>query len=554
MTKLAGNCVRILVGVAAAVLLAVPFAACHGARFGASGVVDEVSRAEVRPCDLASLSDLRLEAARIVSVTPVPAGDFLPEGLARPIPDLPAFCRVQAEVTPTSASRIRFELWIPAASAWNEKLVVTGNGGYSPAIGHGDMATALRAGYAALGGDTGHQTANPNDLSWGVGNPEAIADWGTRSIHAITGPGKTILAALMGQEPRRAYFVGCSTGGHQGYAEMQRYPHDFDGVIAGAPGNNRVRLNVGFLWQFLANREPGDLTPVLPAAKLPLITAAVVDACDANDGVIDRVVDDPRRCGFTPSALRCVGGDAPDCLTDRQLAALDRMYAGARNPRTGEQLYPGWPKSSEALTVSATGTPLVGWHQYWGTSEPARADFWRLWVFQDPGWDWWTFDFDRDVALADARVGPSIDQVRPDIATFRARGGKAIVYQGWQDPVVNALDTIEYYDSVRARQGSEAATDDFFRLFMVPGMGHCSGGTGATTFGNSGPPPVVDAEHDLLSALDRWVEQGTPPDRIIASRVENGATVRTRLLCPYPRRALYRGAGSTDDASNYVCR
>lgn len=537
------------IGVAATLLLA----GCHAPGVGASGAPDRVSAGAARPCSAASLAELRLEGARVVSVTPVPAGGFTPEGSPRPIPGLPAFCRVQGVATPTPASRIHFELWLPAAG-WNEKLVVTGNGGYSPAIGYGDMAMALRAGYAALGGDTGHQTANPNDLSFGVGNPDAIIDWGSRSIHAITGPGKAILAALQGRAARLAYFVGCSTGGHQAYAEMQRYPDDFDGVIAGAPGNDRVRLNAGFLWQFLANRERGSPELILPPGKLPLVTAAVVRACDADDGVRDGVVDEPRTCAFDPSTLRCAAGEAADCLTDRQLAALSRMHAGARNPRTGVQVYPGWPKSSEALTVSATGAPLVGWHQYWGTAEPARADFWRLWVFEDPRWDPWGFDFDRDLATADARVGTLVDQVSPDLAAFRTRGGKAIVYQGWQDPVVNALGTIEYYDSVRARQGSQEATDEFFRLFMVPGMGHCSGGPGATSFGNAGPPPVVDPEHDLLSALDRWVEQGIAPDRIIASRVENGATVRTRLLCTYPRRAVYRGAGSTDEAESFVCR
>jgi feruloyl esterase len=231
------------------------------------------------------------------------------------------------------------------------------------------------------------------------------------------------------------------------------------------------------------------------------------------------------------------------------------MYAGARNPRTGAQIYPGWPKGSEALTVAPDGTPITGWHQYWGTAEPTRADFWRLWVFSDSHWNPWTFDFDRDLARADSTVGRMVDQTSTDLDAFRRRGGKAIVYQGWQDPVVNALDTIDYYERLRARQGSQAATDAFFRLFMVPGMGHCGGGPGATSFGNPGPPPpIVDAQHDVLAALDAWVERGVPPDRIVASRVENGAVTRTRPLCPYPRRAAYTGSGRTDDAASFVCR
>jgi feruloyl esterase len=272
-----------------------------------------------------------------------------------------------------------------------------------------------------------------------------------------------------------------------------------------------------------------------------MITGAIVAACDPNDGVTDGVVDDPRSCRFDPAALQCKAGDDPGCLTSEQVGALDKMYAGAKNPRTGEQIYPGWPKSSEALTVSANGSPQSGWQQYWGASEPTRVNFWRHWVFANPSWDWWSFDFDRDLAEADEKVGRLVDQVNPDLGAFKARGGKAIVYQGWQDPVVNAIDTIAYYERVRARQGSQQEIDRFFRLFMVPGMGHCSGGTGATNF-------------DALAALDGWVEKGVPPDRIIASRVVDGATVRTRPLCPYPQRAVYLGTGSTDDQANFACR
>jgi feruloyl esterase len=231
------------------------------------------------------------------------------------------------------------------------------------------------------------------------------------------------------------------------------------------------------------------------------------------------------------------------------------MYAGAKNPRTGKTIYPGWPLSSEALTVGANGQPLSGWNRYWGTTEPTRANFWRYWVFNDPNWNWWKFDFDRDLMHATKTIGPLIDQTSANLKAFQARGGKAIVYQGWQDPVVNALDTISYYDRVKSHQGSQAATDKFFRLFLVPGMGHCVGGTGATNFGNQGSPaPMIDADHDLLAALDAWVETGHAPQQIIAAKVVQGATVRTRPLCPYPQKASYNGYGSTDNAANFVCR
>lgn len=514
----------------------------------------EQARDEFKGCEVSGLAALKIDATTIRDAAVVPPGGTESPRTAGPAGSLPSYCRVRGSVASGKDALVNFEVWIP--EGWNGKIVVTGNGGYGNTPSYRDMAHALSLGYAAAGGDTGHQTPTPDDLLWGVGHPERILDWGTRSIHAITGPARRLAESVTRQPVTRAYFYGCSTGGHQGYAEIQRYPQDFDGVIAGAPGNNRVRLNAGFLWQYLANRRRGDpATPILPAAKLPLITNAVVAACDASDGVTDGIVDDPRTCLFDPAALACTSGDASDCLTREQIEALARMYAGARNPRTGDQVYPGWPKSSEALTVLPGGRPGSGWHQYWGGAEPARANFWRHWVFENPAWDWWSFDFDRHVALADEKVGRLVDQVSPDLAAFKARRGKALVYQGWQDPVVNALDTITYYEQVRERQRSQAETDSFFRLFLVAGMGHCAGGPGATNFGNQGgPSPVVDAQHDLLTALDVWVERGVGPDRLIASRVVNGETVRTRPLCPYPRRATYTGRGDPDVAASYVCK
>jgi feruloyl esterase len=505
-------------------------------------------------CNLDTFASFKSDAGVVRAAEVVQPGSAIPsQGSAALTSSLPGYCKVLASVTPTKDSLINFEVWIPFA--WNGKVVVTGNGGYSNVPSYPDMARALQQGYAAIGGDTGHQAATPDDLLWGAGHPEQIADWGSRSIHAIADGGKRIINIAKRTRARRAYFYGCSTGGHQGYAELQRYPQDFDGVIAGAPGNNRVRLNVGFLWQFLANHQPhGDATPILPASKLPLITKTVIQACDVNDGVVDGIVDDPRSCRFDPVVLECNTRDEPGCLTREQIGALNKMYGGAKNPRTGEQIYPGWPKGSEAPTVSPSGMPTAGWQQYWGTSEPVRANFWRYWVFNDPKWDWWSFDFDRQIALADEKVGHLIDQVSPDLGGFRLHGGKAIVYHGWQDPVTNALDTIAYYEKVQAKLGAQA-TDSFFRVFMVPGMGHCSGGTGTTNFGNQGAPsPVVDAQHDLLTALDAWVERGVAPDRVVASRLVDGATVRTRPLCRYPQKAVYVGHGSTDDAANFECR
>jgi feruloyl esterase len=286
---------------------------------------------------------------------------------------------------------------------------------------------------------------------------------------------------------------------------------------------------------------------ILTSAKASLITTSVVAACDALDGVTDGVMEDPRACTsdkFSIDSLLCAGADAPNCLTADQVAAAKKIYAGPKNAVTGSQFYPGLLVGTES-----------GWPGYWGSIEPVRADYWRLWSFENPQWNWWTFDYNRDVTFTDAKVSWMVDQNNADISAFKAGGHKAIVYQGYADPVVNAADTIAYFDKVMTLQGTQAEIDKFFRLFVVPGMGHCSGGTGTSNFGNQGgASPVLDADHDVLMALDRWVEQGVAPDKIIASRVVGGSTVRTRPLCPYPRKAVYNGSGSTDDATNFTCK
>lgn len=530
-----------------AMLASLVVACAHGSTRGTSP-----ARAALT-CDSTSVAKLGLDGARVTSVQRVEVGLPAVDDMRSRVR---AFCRVRGESTPSPASRVGFELWLPLDAAWNGKLVATGNAGFSSLLAYADMWMLLRRGYATLGGDTGHQSDEPNDLRFVVGHRERIEDWGSRSIHAIVVPAKAIASALSGRPVRRAYFYGCSTGGQQAFAEMQRYPEDFDGVIAGAPGHNRVRLNAAFLWQYRANHAKNDdATPILTPAKLVLVTRLVIAACDSLDGLRDGVLDDPRECGWKPESIRCASAETPDCLTTPQVAALAAMYAGARNSRTGEQIYPGWPKGSEAPVVAPSGAAMSGWHGYWGTTEPTRADFWRYWVFENPDWSWWTFDFDRDLATADAKVGRVVDQTSVDLSAFRRRGGKAIVYQGWADPVVSALDVIGYYERLRAREGSQGATDEYFRLFMVPGMTHCARGPGATAFGNQGAEsPICDAQHDLVEALDRWVEQGVAPERIIASRLDGSRVTRTRPLCAYPRRAVYVGTGSTDDASKFACR
>jgi feruloyl esterase len=531
--------------IATAIGLAMATTACGGGD-GASSDNTPAATPTALDCSTTALKTVALANATVDSAAPVAAGSYTPTGSGA-LPNLPAFCAVNGTATPTSDSIIHFQVWVPAGAAWNGKLVVTGNGGYSPQLSFGDMAMAMRQGYAVAGGDTGHQSANSNDMLFGVNHPEKIIDWGTRSVHAITDPSKAIVAALGTKAASQAYYYGCSTGGHQGYAEVQRYPNDFDGVIAGDPGNNRTALNAEFMWRFLANHAGNDnTTPILTTAKTTLITNSAIAACDALDGVTDGVIDDPRVCApakFNVDALLCSGADAATCLTAPQVAAAKKIYQGPVNPSTSTSIYPGPPVGSES-----------GWSSYWGTTEPTRADFWRYWVFDNPDWNWWTFDFNRDYAYALAKVGGYVDQNNPDISAFKAHNGKLITYQGWADPVVSPYDTIAYYQKVVAAQGSQANTDAFFRLFMAPGMGHCGGGAGPANFGNNGQTaPVIDPQHDLISALDAWVTKGTAPDQIIASKTSGSTVVRTRPLCAYPTKAMYKGTGSTDDAANFTC-
>lgn len=542
---------------AASVLAAASLSACGGGG-GDSGAATPTPTTTTTPppqavakaCDMSSFADLKLEGATVTSVASVAADSYKPAGSSNAITNLAAFCQIKGQATPTSDSLVNFEMWVPA-SGWNGKLVTTGNGGYSPALNYGDMAYAMRQGYAVMGGDTGHQSTDPNEMFWGVGHPEKIKDWGTRSVHAITVPGKAILAQLQGKAAARAYYYGCSTGGHQGYAEVQNYPTDFDGVIAGDPGNNRVALNAEFLWRFQSNHVANDnSTLILTSAKAKLITQKAVAACDSLDGVADGVIGDPRACTssvFNIDSLLCTAGDAADCLTQAQIDAAKKIYQGPRNARTQAQIYPGLVVGSES-----------GWSSYWGgNGVPVRSDFWALWSFDNPQWNWWTFDWDRDYTYTQAKLSPLVDQVNPNISAFKAAGGKLITYQGWADPVVNPIDTIAYYDQVKAAQGSQAATDSFFRLFMVPGMGHCSGSPmGApVNFGNQGGSvPNPTPANDVLMAMDQWVDKGIAPDSIVASKVTSGAVTATRPLCAYPKKAVYKGSGSTDDAANFSCQ
>ena len=480
------------------------------------------------PCE--QLKSLKLADTTVILTESSGPGAFQLPGVppAAVAPLLPAFCRVAATLKPSLDSDIKIEVWLPADGVWNRKYLAVGGGGWVGSINYGAMATAVQEGYATSSTDTGHIGGT---AEFAVGHPEKVTDFAYRAVHEMTVKAKAIIAAHYGQGgPRLSYWTGCSTGGRQGLLEAQRYPADFDGIIAGAPANNQIQLSA---WRFaLETAALKDTARVVPLAKAALLNRAVLAACDALDGVKDGFLSDPQKCRFDPSTLLCRGAVDGDCLTAPQLESVKQAYAPA-NKETGERIYPGLVHGSEAgWALLAAPRP-----------EPNVIDLgmFRLVAHQDPAWDWRLFDLDRDVRLAEQKAG-SITAVNPDLAAFKARGGKLLIYHGWNDGgsggAISPLNTLDYFSSVAAKMGRKQ--DDWLRLFMVPGMGHCGGGPGPNQF-------------NAMAALERWREAGLPPDQITAYHVENNRVTMTRPLCPYPQVAAYKGTGSTNDAANFAC-
>jgi feruloyl esterase len=478
-----------------------------------------------------NLKALTIPNVTITAAATQPAGPFTPPGSRNPIM-LPEFCRIEGVARPTSDSEIRFEVWIPPAEVWNGKFQGVGNGGYAGSISYPAMTTALQRGYATASTDTGHVG---DDLKFGQGHPEKVVDWAYRAIHVTAEVSKLIVRDHTGKFPDHSYFVGCSTGGHQALSEAQRFPDDYDGIVAGSPGYDRIRQIGSYLWAWTATHTK-EGAPVLPASKLPLLTKSAVAACDSNDGLKDGLIDDPRLCRFDPATLLCKAGDSASCLTPPQVDAVKKVYSDLRNPRTGEQIYPGWSPGSEAFADGAN----AGWRGFvLDPPEPMRVGVYRYFLFDDPNWDWRTMDWDRDIAYADAKLG-FMSAVDPDLTAFKQRGGKLLMHTGWADPVAIPNDVLKYYEAATRKMGGAEKTKEFFRFFMAPGMGHCGGGPGPNTY-------------DALSALEQWVEKGVAPSKIVASHSTGAVVDRTRPLCPYPQVARWKGTGSTDDAANFVC-
>ena len=439
----------------------------------------------------------------------------------------PESCRVAATLRPSSDSEIKMELWMPPASNWNGKYQAVGTGAFNGTINTGALTTAVARGYAASSTDTGH--TGPS-ASFGLGHPEKVIDFGWRAVHETAVASKAIIAAYYGGAPKFSYFNGCSAGGRQAMQEAQRFPGDFNGIIAGAPGLDWTgrAAQANRIAKHLEQNEAARLGQ----AQRQLLHTAVVNACDLHDGVKDGVIENPKRCTFDPAVLACKGSDTASCLTQAQVETAKMIYSAAVNP-----------KSKRTINGLAPGSEL-GWTDL-GWTASARAtglDQFRYLVFADPAWTVQQFNFEADIARAEERDNNTLNALDTNLQSFFSRGGKLIQYHGWSDPQISPLNTTDYYDRVVQTLGGRNKVHDSYRLFMAPGMGHCSGGEGPNTF-------------DMVTALERWVEGGVAPAQVTATLSRPAARlVRSRPLCPYPEVAVYSGSGSTDESKNFTCR
>jgi len=478
-------------------------------------------RANAASCE--DLAKLKLPDATITAAASVAAGQFVPPGgqNEKPMADLPAFCRVAATLRPSSDSDIKIEVWMPA-SGWNGKFMGVGNGGWAGRVSYGAMASALKDGYATGSTDTGHEGAN---ASFVPGHPEKLVDFAYRAVHEMTVSGKAITKAFYSQSAKYSYWNGCSTGGRQGLKEAQKFPGDYDGIIAGAPANNWVALMTGIVWGAHAahKNEPGNLTE----ANLKRLHAAVLEACDGLDGVKDGILENPMRCKFDPKVLECSG---PGCFTAAQIAAIRMMYSGPVNPRTKQVIYPGMVPGSELGWDPEVGLQPLG----------IGVSHFQFVVFNDPKWTYSKLNYDSDIERAWKLDTGLITAMDPNLKPFFDRGGKLLQYHGWNDQQISPVNSVNYYNSV-VRTVGEKAVKSSYRLYMQPGVKHCRGGNGTDRF-------------EAVRVIEDWVERGKAPDRISSTHITDGKVDRSRPMCPYPQVAVYKGSGSTDDEANFVCR
>jgi feruloyl esterase len=503
--------------------------------------------------DCGGLAGKTFGAATITAATSVsPPSSLLGLDPPQPTKIKAPFCRVEGVIKPSSDSNIKFEVWLPSGSAWNGKFGEIGNGGFAGSLILPSMALRLEQGYAVSGTDTGHAGASL-DPDWALNHPEKIVDFGWRAIHETADASKAVIAAYYAKPASRSYFAGCSDGGREALVEAQRFPKDFDGIVAGAPANYWTNLMTNAAATMRALDKPGAW---LSPDDLALVSAAAQRVCPSADGY----VDDPGSCKFDPSTLSCKAGQKEHCLTDAQLAGLKAVYAGTKDAE-GKTINPGYPPGGEAGPAA--------WSLWITGTEPKRtadslmsgfsSGYFANMVFDKPGWTPKDGSVAGDWAAA-RKTADAFDAANPDLSAFKAAGGKLIQYHGWSDAAIPTTSSIDYYKAVAARMGGLDEIKSFYRLFLAPGMMHCGGGPGPSAvsgvFGQQAPSD--DPQHDVLAALDRWVEKGEAPEKIVATRYRDDnpgkGVAAQRPWCAYPATARFSGKGAHSDAANFACK
>ena len=460
-----------------------------------------------------------------------------------------AFCRVRGVLRPVPGSNITFELWLPPAGRWNGDYQANAPGGFAGSMLYAPSARGLEAGYAVSTTDNGHTGSDTRD--WAIGHPERVADWGWRAVHETAVASKAIIAAYYASAPKYSYFVGCSKGGASGLTEAQRFPTEFNGIIAAAPGWDHSGQLTKYLWAIQTVQAPGGW---ISPAKLATLNKAVLSACNVRGAYME----DPSSCRFDPGRLQCKGADADTCLTAQEVTSVRRLYSGPVDA-SGKSIFPGYAVGSEMnwsrALMGSKENPGVGTSSYDSFTSMVR-DL----LFENADWNLQALQPIDIYKQSQSKLGPDWDAVDPDLGTFKANGGKMITYQGWSDNNVPPLGSIKYYELVAAKMGGAQQAEAFYRLFMAPGMEHCGMGPGPNAVGGPYglPPPVNDPEHDVAAALAQWVEKGIAPEKLVATHYTDNdpakGTDAQLPWCVYPATARYVGKGDRSQAGNWVCR
>jgi feruloyl esterase len=488
-----------------------------------------------------------------------PGGPYVaPDAWHLVFANLPPYCLVSATIKPTSDSTINVQVWMPM-QRYNGRYLGTGNGGYAGGFFQSELAAGINNGFATANTDMGTSPSDGVSADALVGHPEKWKDFGWRSTHLMTLFAKALIQAFYGNPANHSYFAGCSTGGQQALMEAQRFPTDYDGILAGAPAFNRTHLHTVTVAQYRATHIPP--TGYVPVTKLDAVNQAVLAQCRGQDGGVksDAFLTDPRDCKFDPAKIQCPAGtDAPSCLTADQVAAMKTYYAGSINPSNGAVINPGNERGSETSNPAGLGFAFNE-----NLNEPSFDSLFK-WVF-GLTWQWQTFDFNHNVATVDQVLAADLNATSTDLRTFANGGGKLILYHGWADPLIPSPSTINYFNALATTMvGSQSAealkrTQHFARVFMAPGMWHCKDGPGPNAFGGmiQQPAPTFDPQHDLLSALTQWVEKGIAPTSVVATKYNNDTAqsgiALQRPLCAYPQIPVYKGAGDPALATSFKC-